>query len=171
MEIFFGRKSDYNLCVTNSMRHDLATYGIKAFTLYDKPHERFQPLKIEDKHSFYLKLAQNYNLKELVSAQYDNTLFTESIDGQIKLKKNRPALIVSCSSWTEDEDFHLLFEALKKYQKEITGLPDLVCILTGKGPLKQYYENLFASENFSKIKIKFLWLESQDYPLLLGNFL
>lgn len=150
------------------MRQDLNTYGIKALTLYDKPHERFQPLKIEDKHSFFLKLAQNYKLNEIQSDNSDNTVFTESINGQIQMRQNRPALIVSCSSWTEDEDFQILFKALQNYQKDINGLPNLICILTGKGPLRQHYENLFQSENFQNIKIKFLWLEAQDYPLLLG---
>ena len=34
-------------------------------------------------------------------------------DGNIELVPNRPAIVVSSSSWTEDEDFHLLIDAFE----------------------------------------------------------
>ena len=42
-------------------------------------------------------------------------------------------------------------------------------MLTGKGPLKEYYQNLFKNKNFKNIKVYFLWLEPDDYPILLGS--
>jgi beta-1,4-mannosyltransferase len=41
-------------------------------------------------------------------------------------------------------------------------------MLTGKGPLKEYYESIFIEKNFKNIKVHFVWLEPNDYPILLG---
>ncbi|KAF7986156.1 hypothetical protein HWV62_38534 [Athelia sp. TMB] len=66
-------------------------------------------------------------------------------------RPDRPALLVSSTSWTPDEDFGMLLEALTHYEaraKEVNrgkeagavgGLPKVVMIVTGKGPLKAKY--------------------------------
>lgn len=41
--------------------------------------------------------------------------------------------------------------------------------ILGKGPLKAYYEKLFKEKQFKNIEILFLWLDPQDYPILLGQ--
>ena len=65
------------------------------------------------------------------------------------LRTDRPALLVSSTSWTPDEDFGILIEALGLYEKRAIKLaslqasdgrlPKLLVILTGKGPLKEKY--------------------------------
>ena len=50
-----------------------------------------------------------------------------------------------------------------------TNLPELICVITGKGPLKQYYSDKIAAEKFTHIKIITPWLESQDYPKVLAS--
>lgn len=58
------------------------------------------------------------------------------------LREDRPALLVSSTSWTVDEDFGVLLDALHKYDKaktKETSLPALVCVITGKGPEKASY--------------------------------
>ena len=59
------------------------------------------------------------------------------------LREDRPALLMSSTSWTVDEDFGVLRDALHKYDKAKTKgeakLPSLVCIITGKGPEKAAY--------------------------------
>ena len=175
MEIFFGKRANINLCVTNAMKNDLLlNYSVKALTLYDKPHESFKPLSVEEKNDFFQKLVHNYNLEEFSDENSNGTVFTNVNEkNKISMKSSRPALIVSSSSWTEDEDFHILIDALEIYQNELNNninskLPNLICALTGKGPLKEYYQNLFMEKNFKNIKILFVWLEPNDYPLLLG---
>lgn len=45
----------------------------------------------------------------------------------------------------------------------------IVLFLTGKGPLREFYEKKFKQENFSNIKVNFVWLDPGDYPILLGS--
>ena len=146
MEIFFGKRANINLCVTNAMKNDLLlNYSVKALTLYDKPHESFKPLSVEEKNDFFQKLVHNYNLEEFSDENSNGTVFTNVNEkNKISMKSSRPALIVSSSSWTEDEYFHILNDALEIYQNELNN------------------------NNFKNIKILFVWLEPNDYPLLLG---
>ena len=41
------------------------------------------------------------------------TLFTQEINGQVQLRPDRPGILFSSTSWTPDEDFSLLMEALQ----------------------------------------------------------
>ena len=102
---------------------------------------------------------------------------------------DRPALLVSSTSWTPDENFSILFEALCMYEArardvnaqgvEKSRLPTMLVILTGKGPLKAKYMNevdkLQRGENdggdgWKWVRCISMWLEAEDYPLLLGSF-
>lgn len=107
--------------------------------------------------------------KELGDESNEETILTEYDvkSGQIVMKSKRPALLMSSTSWTEDEDFNLLFEALEKYDQKVKDhqqWPQIVCAVTGKGPLKRYYRQKILSKNFSAVKVIFPWLSPQDYP-------
>lgn len=41
----------------------------------------------------------------------------------------------------------------------------------GKGPLREYYEEIIKTKNLVKVKICTLWLSLEDYSLLLGKWL
>ena len=87
--------------------------------------------------------------------------------------------------------YHLLclvvYELL--VQQGCHTLPSLVCVITGwlftihtsidlctcmwsmvacKGPLKSHYEKVIALKELKHVKFCLPWLESEDYPLLLG---
>lgn len=102
------------------------------------------------------------------------TAFTEMDEknGHVIKARGRPALLISSTSWTEDEDFSVLLKALEDYERYIdegVTLPSLVCVITGKGPLKDYYNGLINKLHFKHIQICTPWLEAEDYPLLLGS--
>lgn len=48
------------------------------------------------------------------------------------------------------------------------NLPDLICVITGKGPLKDFYMAIVNLKNWKHVKVKTLWLENEDYPKILG---
>lgn len=60
---------------------------------------------------FLLKLSEKY--KELKGSEENSTIFTEYIENEVRLSPKRPGFIVSSTSWTEDEDFSILLNALQ----------------------------------------------------------
>ncbi|XP_013851121.2 chitobiosyldiphosphodolichol beta-mannosyltransferase [Sus scrofa] len=174
-----GRLSHLNLCVTNAMREDLAeNWGIKAVTVYDKPASFFKETPLDLQHQLFMKLSRIYSVfrarSEPSDLDMERSAFTER-DAQSAVVTHlhgRPALLVSSTSWTEDEDFSVLLAALEKFEQLINdgeSLPSLVCVITGKGPLKEYYSHLICQKRFQHIQVCTPWLEAQDYPLLLGS--
>lgn len=83
-------------------------------------------------------------------------------------------LLVSSTSWTPDEDFNLLLEALCTYSasSQSKRLPPVLAIITGKGPQKQMYldriASLTASSKLTNITISTAWLSAKDYASLLA---
>ena len=94
----------------------------------------------------------------------------------------RPFLLVSSTSWTDDEDFGLLLDAAALLDKALaagTGsgsgsgsdLARVVIVVTGKGPLRGEFEEraaaMRADGSLRRVAIRTLWLEAADYPRLL----
>uniref|UniRef100_A0A663LRJ3 Chitobiosyldiphosphodolichol beta-mannosyltransferase n=1 Tax=Athene cunicularia TaxID=194338 RepID=A0A663LRJ3_ATHCN len=177
-EKLFGRLSDYNLCVTNAMKEDLwVNCNIKAVTMYDKPASYFKETPLELQHRLYMKL---YFLLRLCSPYSENpaerSAFTEvdEKNGHVIKTRGRPALLISSTSWTASVYLSILNSFLsspdyEQYINEGIKLPSLVCVITGKGPLKDYYNGLINKLHFKHIQICTPWLEAEDYPLLLGS--
>lgn len=90
---------------------------------------------------------------------------------------DRPALVVSSTSWTPDEDFSILLDALNAYElraqdQQSTGkLPKLLVVVTGKGPLRSSYMQKIneLQKTWKWVRCVSLWLEAEDYPVLLGS--
>jgi beta-1,4-mannosyltransferase len=126
-------------------------------TLHDRPMKLFQPLSRHERLAFlqrYLLLAEH---------------FTPLCEGQAKL-------LVSSTSWTADEDFSIFLDALCEYSEKASNhprLPELVVVITGKGPQKAYYlskiEDLRKQEALEQVRIYTDWLSFYDYALLLGS--
>jgi beta-1,4-mannosyltransferase len=55
-----------------------------------------------------------------LSAEDGETLFTRvGEDGQVKLKEDRPVFVLSSTSYTPDEDFMVLVNALDKVYSKV----------------------------------------------------
>ncbi|MFH4979613.1 hypothetical protein AB6A40_006322 [Gnathostoma spinigerum] len=192
-EGFFGRRSDLNICVTHSMRRDLSdSWGIKSATLYDRPPASiFHKLSVEETHTVFWELA-NQSEEFKVFAENDPKVldamdgdFTEVTkfsyrdgDGIAFLRDDRPLILMSSTSWTEDEDFGLLLNALQSFDKVAglsgksnpqTRLPHLICIITGRGPLKTYYMGRIEHLQMQNVQVITPWVDAEDYPRLLGS--
>lgn len=173
-ESYFGRRATANLCVTKAMKEDLEKmWKISAVTLYDRPPEVFRPISVSESHQLFVSLANQFPLFG-TSDFTDTTTFTRLLpDGKAVWRNDRPGLIVSSTSWTEDEDFSILLSALQDYEEaccdEHCELPALVCVITGKGPLKEHYCHLIKERTWKNIQVITPWLEPEDYPRLLAS--
>ncbi|CAK9301959.1 unnamed protein product [Gordionus sp. m RMFG-2023] len=190
LEIKMGLWTDYNLCVSNALKMDLIeNYNINAKILYDFPQMFFSaPISIEDKHTLFLKLFpidlihKSSNVSNISVTETLFTFQTVKEDESIitEYKRDRPALIISSSSWTEDEDFSYLIHAMDMYELKLKSVqtnvpsssnsyPMIVCVLTGRGPLREYYESMITNKNYEFITFRFIWLDSSDYLTLLTS--
>ncbi|KEF60818.1 beta-1,4-mannosyltransferase [Exophiala aquamarina CBS 119918] len=160
-EKYFAKSATANFAVTDAMAQLLRTEFIKGspvITLHDRPADMYRPLTESDRIQFlqrYQLLAKHFN--------------------DIADKKAR--LLVSSTSWTADEDFGLLLDALCNYSACATSshphLPELIVVITGKGPQKQQYlekiTSLQAGDALEMVDIYTDFLSFKDYALLLGS--
>jgi len=162
LEGWVGARASAALCVTNAMAGDLRkNWGIEASVLHDRPPHQFQPLSSSSRNDFLQRLSSTFpDLAPLCS----NLLTLDS------------ALLVSSTSWTEDEDFGILLAALVMYEKRIaedtddsTRLPDVICVITGKGPQQHYYLEKIKELGLKHVTFLTPWLEAADYPLMLAS--
>ncbi|CAK9814223.1 Chitobiosyldiphosphodolichol beta-mannosyltransferase [Anthophora plagiata] len=171
IEIYFGSMADHNLCVSQGMKKDLLRWGIHAKVLYDRPANEFHSISLIEKHEFLLKLSEKYDIFK--GSKENSTVFTECIENEIQLSDERPGFIISSTSWTEDEDFSILINALQEYENAIIqdacNLPNLICVITGKGPFKEFYTAIIKLRNWKHIAIITPWLENEDYPKILAS--
>ncbi|XP_052768943.1 chitobiosyldiphosphodolichol beta-mannosyltransferase-like [Mya arenaria] len=181
-ERLFGRFSSENICVTRAMQEDLQTnWGIRSSVMYDRPPEMFHTTPLNDRHQLFVCLSQQYPAFRPLSGEISNdeTAFTVAngngdSGSDSYYIQTRPALLVSSTSWTEDEDFGVLLSALEDYEATLSDgqspdLPKLVCVITGKGPLKEFYREAIESRSWKHIAFCLPWLTPEDYPLLLGS--
>jgi len=172
VERFFAARCHSALCVTKAMQVDLSSnWGIPATVLYDRPPDIFHPISHAEKHVLLKKLSQDYPIFLGDDTKEDSTALTEVKDGETRLRKDRPGLLVSSTSWTEDEDFSVLMDALNTYQDSVRqcSLPDLVCVITGKGPMKEMYCRKVEEAGWNNITVITPWLEQEDYPKILAS--
>lgn len=159
-ELTFCRAATAHFTVTNAMARVLRQdYHITALILplHDRPAADFQPLTDKQRLAFLVKLP----------------LTAPHVD---ELETGKMRLVVSSSSWTPDEDFSLLLDALIRYSELATSshphLPELLAIITGKGPQKEYYlSQITGLEDQNKLEmvtIRTAWLSTEDYASLLG---
>lgn len=127
-------------------------------------------MKLSKSYSEFLPNNVN-DFKE--SGVIESTCFTQKLsNGSVVFKAKRPGLLISSTSWTPDEDFGILIDALSKYEEKSEGsvdFPHLFCVITGKGPLKEEFEQKIAEKQWRHITVVMPWLEAEDYPKLLAS--
>jgi beta-1,4-mannosyltransferase len=151
----WARRADAHMTVSKGLADWLAReYGVKATVVYDRPGAAFTRPSPADEAELWNRIAAETR-----------------IDG------TRPPIVVCPTSWTPDEDFDLVLEALERTERQLareagggTPLPTpaLLVILTGRGALRESFEARAARRNFKSIAVRTLWLEPADYPKLIG---
>jgi beta-1,4-mannosyltransferase len=147
--------------VTDAMRRVLLEdFDLKAnvLPLHDRPPSQFQPLHSDARRAFLSSLDDTKDYAE-------------------RILTGKSRLLVSSTSWTPDEDFSVLMEALSTYSAKATTthpqLPEVLAIITGKGPEKEKYvlqiEKLKSEGKLEMVTVKTAWLSLDDYASLLAS--
>jgi beta-1,4-mannosyltransferase len=208
-ERYWGTKADGGLCVTKAMKEELdKNWKIKATVFYDRPPEFFRPATLQEKHELLLRLESTIAkgmhpndfaakaIKEQIPdkngrSKDETTLCTtrQLADkiGNISLRPDRPAIVVTSTSWTPDEDFGLLLAAAHIYDAaaaaaaksatssittattKFNSYPRLLIFVTGRGPQRLEFESRMRQLDLQYVAFRTAWLEPGDYPLLLGS--
>jgi beta-1,4-mannosyltransferase len=149
-ETVLGRRADAHLSVSEALRRALeARWRIRPVSVFrDRPAERFAPLTVEARR------ARRRSLFET-----------------LRFASSEPALIVSPTSWTRDEDFDLPLDAVRRCDTlaaERAGFPEVLVLLTGRGPRRARYEAALAALPSRRLHVRTAWLEPDDYPGVLA---
>lgn len=149
-EKLLGRWADIHITVTRQMKEFLVLeFGFNAksiITLHDRPAEQFIPFG-----------ELGIDREEYVS---QHPLF-EDVD------VSKYKILVSSTSFTPDEDFNVLLDALKEYDST-ADVPPILLIVTGKGPLKAQFTARVAHLAFKNVVVRSAWLSAEDYPIILS---
>ncbi|WEW62038.1 mannosyltransferase [Emydomyces testavorans] len=161
-ELALCRYATAHVSVSNAMARILreeAKIKTPILVLHDRPPVLFQPIDGKKERLNFL------------SSLPETAAFVNAIRAG-----RRCELLVSSTSWTPDEDFSVLLDALCRYSVHATtmntSLPELHVIITGKGPQQQIYlqaiASLRAAGKLRGISITCAWLTLQNYAKLLA---
>jgi beta-1,4-mannosyltransferase len=152
-----ARRVDANLCVSRGLAAFLESrFGVQnARVLYDRPASSFVPMERAERERFR------------------QALFT-----RLGVHGGAAGFIVCPTSWTEDEDFGLIIDAVPRLEERIRGweaaapgrrFTDLVILVTGDGARRAEFERRFAGLAARRIHLRARWLEPEDYPRVVGS--
>jgi beta-1,4-mannosyltransferase len=150
----WARRADGHLAVSQSLADWLQReWKIRAAVTYDRPIEGFAKPSLEAASQLWQRLARD-----------------------LGLGARRIPLVVAPTSWTPDEDFDLLLEALERAERTLRSsrpasadaAPDLAVLLTGRGEMKATFEQRLARRAFTRLAVRTAWLDPADYPTVVG---
>jgi beta-1,4-mannosyltransferase len=152
-----ARRADANLCVSRGLAAFLESrFGVKQATvLYDRPASTFTPIDRGDRERF-----------------------RQALFARLGIRASTVGFIVCPTSWTEDEDFDVVIEAVMRLEERIRGweagnstrrFPELVILVTGDGARRAEFERRFAGLPARRIQLRARFLEPEDYPRVVGS--
>ena len=153
-----------HFCVTDAMAKQLVRgYGLTTpvIPLHDRPASIFQVLDAPQRLQFLENMPQ-LGLCEKATVE--------------SIKTGQTKLIASATSWTPDEDFSILLNALIEYSDRAgrgEAKPKILAIITGKGPTRAAFEAQVQhhkrSGNLKSVTVKTVFFDDiADYAKLLG---
>jgi beta-1,4-mannosyltransferase len=152
-----ARRVDANLCVSRGLAAFLESrFGVRqAHVLYDRPASVFAAID-----------------------RMERELFRQALFGRLGIRGGVVGFIVCPTSWTEDEDFDVIIDAVPHLEERIRGweaagqgrrFTDLVILVTGDGARRAEFERRFAGLPARRIQLRARWLEPEDYPRVVGS--
>lgn len=91
---------------------------------------------------------------------------------KLNIMDKNSLIFVSSTSWTADEDFQILLDAISKADVQISKVATfkrkIAMIITGKGPMRKEFEEKSKFLRLKNADIITVWLEPSEYPKLLA---
>ena len=152
-----ARRADAHLCVSRG----LMAFLNKSFKLtaahvvYDRPASAFAPME-----------------------RVDRERFRQGLFGRMGLVGGDAGFIICPSSWTEDEDFDVVIEAVVRLEDRVRGweasnpnrkFPSLIVLVTGDGARRAEFERRFAGLPARRVFLRTRWLDPEEYPKIVGS--
>ena len=152
-----ARRVDDNLCVSRGLAAFLGSrFGVQhAHVLYDRPAAAFAPLE-----------------------RVDRERFRQALFARLGIRAGVVGFVVCPTSWTEDEDFDVIIDAVLRLEERIRGweaarpdrrFAELLILVTGDGARRAEFERRFAWLPARRIQLRTRWLEPEDYPRVVGS--
>lgn len=152
-----ARRVEANLCVSRGLAAYLESrFGVpRAHVLYDRPASTFVPMERADRERF-----------------------RQALFARLNVHTSTVGFIVCPTSWTEDEDFDVVIEAVPRLEERIRGweaaapgrrFTDLVILVTGDGQRRAEFERRFAGLKARRVQLRARYLEPDDYPRVVGS--
>eukprot|EP01028_Stygiella_incarcerata_P000680 TRINITY_DN11051_c0_g1_i1.p1 TRINITY_DN11051_c0_g1~~TRINITY_DN11051_c0_g1_i1.p1 ORF type:complete len:338 (+),score=68.55 TRINITY_DN11051_c0_g1_i1:338-1351(+) len=190
MEFTFGRTADVHLCVSKAMKEHLEeTIHKPVHVLYDRPHDRFCEVSHDACHRLLRKhqdlfrdaLAQFRHSWKKIRWKGENDMCEETLltfksndmaeSKPIEMRRNRPFLIVTSTSYTADEDLGLFLRAIASFDQLMMyrGV-SFVFAITGTGPTYDEVSATIADmrERLHNCAIVQAFLSADEYPTFIG---
>ena len=126
-----------------------------ARVLYDRPASAFAPMERSERERF-----------------------RKGLFGRMGLVSGNPGFIICPSSWTEDEDFDVVIDAVLRLEDRVRGweasgpnrrFPTLIILVTGDGARRAEFERRFAGLPARRVYLLTRWLEPEEYPRVVGS--
>jgi beta-1,4-mannosyltransferase len=152
-----ARRVEANLCVSRGLAAFLESrFGVKhAQVLYDRPASAFVPVDRAERERF-----------------------RQALFNRLGIRASIVGFIVCPTSWTEDEDFDVVIDAVTQLEERIRGweagsnsrrFPELLILVTGDGARRAEFERRFAGLPARRIQLRARFLEPEDYPRVVGS--
>jgi beta-1,4-mannosyltransferase len=152
-----ARRVEANLCVSRGLAAFLESrFGVTtAHVLYDRPASAFVPIERAERE------------------RHRQALFA-----RLGVHAETVGFVVCPTSWTEDEDFDVIIDAVVRLEHRVRGweaaardrrFPDMVVLVTGDGERRAEFERRFAGLPARRIQLRARWLEPEDYPRVVGS--
>jgi beta-1,4-mannosyltransferase len=152
-----ARRADANLAVSRGLAAFLeGKFGVKqAQVLYDRPASVFAAIERGDRERF-----------------------RQALFARLGIRASTVGFVVCPTSWTEDEDFDVVIEAVMHLEERVRGweagdsarrFPELVILVTGDGARRAEFERRFAGLPARRIQLRARFLEPEDYPRVVGS--
>lgn len=150
----WARRADAHLTVSHALAEWLQReWRITATIVHDRPQPAFARTDLQAANELWHRISR-----------------------ELALGSRRIPLVVAPTSWTPDEDFDLLLEALERADRTLVSrsgpgdpaAPDLAVLLTGRGEMKPTFEKRLSRRQFKRLAVRTAWLEPADYPTLVA---